>query len=127
MTAASVKKSGVHLVEKLVGAISTGGTGTTVPITDIVTSASVSSANPADITGITNASGIVTAAVTVTGAVAGDVVLGWGVVSGLATNQLPLSCYVSGTDTVTLTVGNLSGQSVTTTAVVLNVILAHIT
>ena len=104
----SITKSVQHLARDLfVG----GG------IKDIITVASVASANPTDTTALANASSIVTAAVVATGVAVGDVVLGIAYESGLAANQLILGAYVSATDTITLVIGNVVNTSVTTTAV----------
>jgi hypothetical protein len=96
-------------------------------IKDIIKASGATSANPADFTAVTNASALTTAAVTVSGVAVGDVVLGWGVVSGLAANQFVVAAFVSGTDTVTLIIGNALNTTVTTTAVVVNLIIADVT
>lgn len=115
---ADLTKSIPHLLEDLFL------TGT---VKDIIHARSSTSANPADFTAVANASALTTAAVTVSGVAVGDVVLGYGVVSGLATNQFVVGAYVSATDTVTLIIGNALNTSVTTTAVVVNLIIADIT
>lgn len=119
MAAASITKSGQHLVEDLV-------LDTVVPIKNVI-QVQATTANPADTTALANASALNTATATVTGVAVGDVVLGWGVVSGLATNQFVTTVYVSATDTITALIGNLVNSTVTTTAVVLNVLIADVT
>jgi hypothetical protein len=98
----------------------------TRPIKDLI-HAQVTTSNPADFTAVTNASALTAATATVTGVAVGDAVVAWGVVSGLAANQFVVAAYVSATDTVTFVIGNALNTSVTTTAVVLNVIVADLT
>lgn len=100
---------------------------TTTPVIKAIIRGQATSANPADFTAVANASALTTAAVTLSGVAVGDVVLGWGVVSGLAANQFVVAAYVSGTDTVTLVIGNALNTTVTTTAVVVNLIVADVT
>lgn len=99
---------------------------TTLPIKNIFTGV-VTTTNPTDFTGIANGSALTPATATLTGVAVGDVVLGWGVVSGLAANQYVVAVYVSATDQITAIIGNLFNTSVTTTAVVLNVTVADVT
>lgn len=120
--AADLTKSVPHILEDLVGV-----NGSTPAIKDIIKSASVATSNPADFTAVANASALTTATATVTGVAVGDIVLGYGVVSGLATNQVIVDAYVSATDTVTFIIGNLLNTTVTTTAVTVNVIVADVT
>ena len=115
---ADLTKSIPHLLEDLFL------TGT---VKDIIHARSVATGNPTDFTAVTNASALTAVTATVSGVAVGDIVLGCGVVSGLATNQYLVSAYVSATDTVTVIVGNLFNSSVTTTAVTLNFIIADIT
>ena len=119
MTAASTAKSGQHLIEDLV-------LDTVVPIKGVF-QAQVTTSNPTDFAAVANASALTPATATVTGVAVGDVVLGWGVVSGLAANQYVVAVYVSATDTITAIIGNAFNSTVTTTAVVLNVIVADAT
>jgi len=127
MTAATTTKSGQHLIEKLVLGLPVATGETTLPVKGILNYAGVTSANPTDFTAVANASALTTADITCTGVAVGDVVIGFGVVSGLATNQYVVGCYVSATDTVRLIIGNLFNSSVTTTAVVVNVLVADVT
>lgn len=87
----------------------------------------VTTANPTDFTAVANASSLTPATATLTGVAVGDVVVGWGVVSGLAANQYVVAVYVSAADTITAIIGNLFNTTVTTTAVVLNVSVAKVT
>lgn len=86
----------------------------------------VTTANPTDFTALANASALVPAAATATGVAVGDIVLGWGVVSGLATNQYVVAVYVDSTNSVTAVIGGLVNSTVTTTAVVLNVLVGSL-
>jgi len=117
--AADLTKSIPHILEDLI---------LTAPgVKDIIKVNAVASSNPADFTAVANASALTTATVTATGAAVGDIVLGYGVVSGLATNQVIVDAYVSAADTVTLIIGNLLNTSVTTTAVTVNLIILDVT
>lgn len=122
MAQLAVTKSVVAIVEDLIGI-----SGSTPAVKDIIKSNSGTSTNPADFTAVANSSALTTATVTVTGVAVGDVVLGYGVVSGLAANQFVVAAYVSATDTVTLVIGNALNTTVTTTAVVVNLIIADVT
>lgn len=82
---------------------------------------------PAATTALANASAVVTSTVTCTGVAVGDVVVGFGIVSGRATNQHPVAAYVSAADTITVTWSNLVNTSVTLTAAVMNFIVADVT
>jgi hypothetical protein len=117
---ADLTRSIQHIVEDLV-------LNSTLPVKDFIFAASVATSNPADTTALANASALNTATATVTGVAVGDVVVGYGVVSGLATNQLIVDAYVSATDTVTVIIGNLVNSTVTTTAVTMNFIIADVT
>lgn len=115
---ADITKSIPHLLEDLFL------TGT---VKDFIHVRGVASTNPADFTAVANASALTTATLTVTGAAVGDIVLGWGVVSGLAANQFVVAAFVSAANEVTLVIGNALNTTVTTTAVTVNVIVADIT
>ncbi len=115
---ADLTKSIPHLLEDL---FLSGG------VKDVIHARSVVSANPADFTAVANASALTTATVTVTGVAVGDIVIGFGVVSGLAANQFVLTAYVSATDTVTLIIGNALNTSVTTTPVTVNLDILDVT
>lgn len=119
---ADITKSIPHLVEDFFGIYPA-----TLAIKDIIKAASVATANPADFTAVANASALTTATATVTGVAVGDIVLGYGVVSGLAANQFIVDAYVSATDTVTFIIGNALNTTVTTTAVTVNVLVADVT
>lgn len=104
--------------------------GSSPVIKDYIKVSGVTSSNPTDVTNgttDTNASSLVSATVAAAGVAVGDIVLGVGVVSGLATNQFLVNAYVSATDVITLIIGNLVGTNVTTTAVVVNAIVADVT
>lgn len=120
---ATLTKSVPHIMEQLVGLTSSTDD---VPVKAFLKFTGASS-NPADTTALANASALNTATITCTGVAVGDIVLGYGVVSGLATNQFVVSAYVSATDTVTLIIGNLVNTTVTTTAVTVNLIVADVT
>jgi hypothetical protein len=119
---ADITRSNPHIIEDLLG---TDGTGPRVKA--ILKVNGVATSNPTDTTALANASAINAATVACTGAAVGDIVLGFGVVSGLATNQVPVGAYVSATDVVTILVGNLVNTTVTTTAMTVNVLVADVT
>jgi hypothetical protein len=100
---------------------------TTTPVIKAFIRGQVTTANPADITQLDNASSIVTATATLSGVAAGDLVVAVGYVSGLAAGQLPAHVYVSGTDELTFLFTNVENTAVTTTAVVANVVVADVT
>lgn len=116
--AADITKSIVHLNEDL---YLNGG------VKDFIHARSVTTSDPADFTAVAGASGIANATVTVSGVAVGDIVLGYGVVSGLAANSYVIGAYVSATDTVTFVIGGKINTAVTTTALVANLIIADIT
>lgn len=122
MTAASTTKSVQHILEDLVLA----GGDTDVSVKGFIQD-QVTTANPADITALDNASSVVTATATLTGVAVGDAVVAWAPVSGLAAGQFVAAVYVSATDELTALITNVENTSVTTTAVVLNVIVADLT
>lgn len=120
--AADITQSNQHILEDFIG------TDALAPrIKAFLKVTAVASANPADFTAVANASALTTATVACTGVAVGDMVIGWGVVSGLAANQFVVAAYVSATDVVTLIIGNALNTSVTTTAVVVNVLVADVT
>lgn len=94
-----------------------------IPIKTVRKFAATVTADPADFTAVANSSALTTATSTTTGVAVGDVVLGWGVVSGLAANQFVVAVYVSAANTITAIIGNALNTTVTTTAVTLNVIV----
>jgi len=126
MAAASVTGSAHHVIERLVRGLPVATGETTLPIKDILTYQGAT-AVPNATTALANASALNTAAFTATGVAVGDVVLGYGVVSGRATNSHPVSVYVSAADTITAVFGNLVNTSVTHTAVTMNFIVADVT
>ena len=100
---------------------------TTTPRIKAFIRGQVTTADPADITQLDNASSIVTATAALAGVAVGDIVVGWAPVSGLASGQLPAHVFVSGTDELTFLFTNVENTAVTTTAVVANVIVADVT
>jgi len=126
---ADLTRSAQHIVEQLVGV--TGGTYDDVNVKGFLKFTGAT-ANPADSAalsgGITGSASLVTpATITCTGVAVGDIVVGVGVVSGLAANSYVLGAYVSATDTVTVMIGTASNSAVTTTAVTVNLIVADVT
>lgn len=127
MAAASTTGSVQHILEKLVRGLPVATGETTLPIKNILNYAGVTTSNPADAAGVTSASTVNAATVTCTGVALGDIVLGVGVVSGLAANSFVSGAFVSATDTVTVLVSTAQTVAVTTTALVCNILVADCT
>ena len=123
--AVDITKNAQALQEQLSG-VANGYTA--LGIKQLIKGAAVVTANPTDFAAVANASAVTgTATATVTGVAVGDIVLGYGVVSGLAANSYVAGCYVSATDTVRFVIAGEINSTVTTTAMTVNVIVGDVT
>lgn len=124
MAVADITKSVPHVLEQFVGL--TAATDD-VPIKAILKFTGATS-NPTDITaGGANTCSSTTGTFTATGVAVGDVVLGYGVVSGLVANAFIAGVYVSATDTITVLFVSAPNTGPAVAATTMNFIVADVT
>lgn len=122
MTAASTTHSVQHELEDLV-------LNSTLPVKGFFYGAGLTTLTvPVDQVQTAHTSEVWVADYTLTGVAVGDIVFGTvGVVSGLATGAYPCQAWVSATDTVTVAFTGEANTAITSTAPVINVIVADVT
>lgn len=100
---------------------------TTLPVKAVLKFAGATS-NPTDITaGGANTISSTIGTFTATGVAVGDIVDGWGVVSGLVANAHPACAYVSATDTITVVFISLPNTAPAVAATTMNFVVLDVT